>query len=124
MCNFGVTKNIIEMQLTSFLKDITYGDKNPVITKLIENEATKEIRIVFRKGQEMKKHKTKFPITVAVFEGEIGFGVDNVTYVLKRGDVISLEPNIMHNLIASENSIIRLSLSTYDSVQRVQNVNE
>ncbi|WP_299439159.1 cupin [uncultured Aquimarina sp.] len=112
------------MQLTSFLKNITYGDKKPVITKLIENEATKEIRIVFRKGQEMKKHKTKFPITVAVFEGEISFGVYDMVHILKRGDVISLEPNIVHNLIASENSIIRLSLSKHDSVERVQKVNE
>ncbi|MDH7446708.1 cupin [Aquimarina sp. 2201CG14-23] len=112
------------MQITSLLKDLSYGDKKPVITKLIENEATKEIRIVFRKGQEMKKHKTLYPITVEIFEGEIGFGVNGMMYVLKRGDIISLEPNISHNLIASENSIVRLSLSKKDSVQRVQKINQ
>ncbi|WP_103068723.1 cupin domain-containing protein [Aquimarina sediminis] len=112
------------MQLTSLSKDLTYGDKKPVITKLIENDATKEIRIVFKKGQEMKEHKTMFPITVEIFEGEIGFGVNNVTHILKKGDIISLDPNISHNLVASEDSIVRLSLSKNDSVQRVKNVNK
>ncbi|TSE05779.1 MULTISPECIES: cupin domain-containing protein [Aquimarina] len=111
------------MHLTSLLKDVTYGEKKPILTKLIENDATKEIRIVFKKGQEMKEHKTKFPITVEVFEGEIGFGANNITYVLKRGDIISLDPNVSHNLIAAENSIIRLSLSMKDTVERVQKVN-
>ncbi|SEK29113.1 Cupin domain protein [Aquimarina amphilecti] len=112
------------MHLTSLLKDLTYGDKNPVITKLMENEANKEVRIVFKKGQEMKKHQTIFPITVEVFEGEIGFGVHDITYVLKKGDLISLKPNVSHNLIASENSIVRLSLSKKDKVERVQKVNQ
>lgn len=112
------------MQLTSLLKDLTYGDKTPVITKLIENDATKEIRIVFKKGQEMKEHKTKFPITVEIFEGKIGFGINNVAHILKKGDIVSLAPNVSHNLIASENSIVRLSLSKNDSVQRVQKVSE
>lgn len=124
MFNFDVIKNTINMHLTSLLKDLTYGDKNPVITKLMENEANKEVRIVFKKGQEMKKHQTIFPITVEVFEGEIGFGVHDITYVLKKGDLISLKPNVSHNLIASENSIVRLSLSKKDKVERVQKVNQ
>ncbi|WP_299223345.1 cupin domain-containing protein [uncultured Aquimarina sp.] len=106
------------MQVTSLLNNLIYGDEKPVITKLIENDATKEIRIVFKKGQEMKKHKTIFPITVEIFEGEIGFFINNITYVLKKGDIISLEPNISHSLIASENSIVRLSLSKNDSVEK------
>ena len=112
------------MHLTSLFKDITYGDKDPIITKLIENDATKEIRIVFKKGQEMKKHSTIFPITVEVFEGEIGFGVDDSTYALKKGDIISLDPNVAHSLTASENSIVRLSLSNNDDIKRVQKVSE
>ncbi|WP_024769015.1 cupin domain-containing protein [Aquimarina macrocephali] len=112
------------MQLTSLLKDLTYGDAKPVITKLIENDATKEIRIVFKKGQEMKSHKTPFPITVSIFEGEINFGVHDADHILKKGDLISLEPSIIHNLIALEDSIVRLSLSKNDSVERVQKVTE
>ncbi|WP_298538896.1 cupin [uncultured Aquimarina sp.] len=112
------------MHLTSLLKDITYGDHKPVITKLMESETSKEIRIVFKKGQEMKKHQTIFPITVAVFEGEIGFVVDDITYALKKGDIISLKPHIGHSLIASENSIVWLSLSKNDSVERVQQINK
>ncbi|MDY8138440.1 cupin [Aquimarina sp. 2201CG5-10] len=111
------------MHLSSLLNDITYGDKNPVIKKIMETEVSKEIRIVFRKGQEMKSHKTIFPITVEIFDGEIGFGVKDITYVLKKGDLISLDSNVVHNLIATEDSIVRLSLSKNDSVQRVQKVN-
>jgi quercetin dioxygenase-like cupin family protein len=63
------------MHHASFLDDIAYGEFQPVITPLIRNDFTKEIRIVFRAGQSMKAHKTPFPITVMIVAGSIDFGV-------------------------------------------------
>lgn len=110
------------MEITSLLENVVYGDKKPAITPLMETEVTKEIRIVFKKGQEMKKHQTAFPITVEIFEGQIGFTVHDIAHVLKKGQIISLKPNVSHSLIATENSIVRLTLLKSDSVERVQNV--
>ena len=108
------------MKVASYLKDIKYNDKKPALTLLLDTVFTKEIRIVFKKGQVMKDHQAPFAIIVQITEGIINFGVDNEMYQLKTGDMISLKPHEVHNLLALENSIVRLSLLKTDSVKRVK----
>lgn len=110
------------MQHCSFLADLTYGESQPVITPVLVNDFTKEIRIVFREGQSMKSHKTAFPITVMIVRGEIDFGAGEERIIYGEGDVIALEPNVMHDLVALEDSIVRLSLHKSDSIARVSGV--
>lgn len=110
------------MKLASLSSQIEYQDNKPAIKVLLDNEYHKEIRIVFRKGQLMKAHKTGFPIVVEIFEGAIDFGVYDEVLQLIKGDLISLPPNITHDLKASKESIVRLSLSKYDTTSRVKKV--
>lgn len=110
------------MKTVSFLNELAYNEDKPTpaIKVMMESEAGKEIRIAFRKGQSMKKHQAPFPIVVQVFDGEIDFGVNDEERVnLKKGDMIALDGKVPHDLIANMDSIIRLSLSKKDSVQRV-----
>lgn len=110
------------MQKFNIYENIKYSQEKVQITPMFESDFTKEIRIVFTKDQIMKDHKTNFPITVEVFQGEIDFGVGEKIYKLLKGDIISLEAGIMHNLKANEDSIVRLSLSKNDSFARVKGV--
>lgn len=110
------------MEIQNLLLDLTYGEEKPAVKVLIDNDFTKEIRIVFKKGQFMKQHQTKFPIMVEVFQGCIDFGVENERHQLKQGALIFLDASVPHDLIASEDSIIRLSLNKADTIQRVQEV--
>lgn len=112
------------MKTASLFTDITYKEDKPNINVLLETDLTKEIRIVFRKGQIMKEHKAPFSIVVAVAEGIIEFGVDNTVLTLKRGDLIALDPNVSHDLQATEDSVVRLTLSKGDSSKRVEKVVE
>lgn len=112
------------MKTSSLLKNIEYKESKPAINVLFETEATKEIRIVMRKDQLMKKHQTPFPIVVEMFEGDLDFGVEGEIYHLKRGDILALEASIPHDLIAKSDCIVRLTLSKADSVQRVEKVVE
>lgn len=102
--------------------NLEYGENKVKITPMFESDSSKEIRIVFKKEQIMKDHKTSFPITVEIFEGEIDFGVGEKIYTLIKGDIVSLEANIVHNLKANADSIVRLSLSKADTIARVQGV--
>ena len=110
------------MKQINILKDIVYNDDKVAISVLFETETTKEIRIVFKEGQLMKKHQTPFPITVELIDGNLDFGVKDTIYHLEKGDLVSLEGGVAHDLTAKTNSIVRLSLSKLDTVQRVQNV--
>jgi len=110
------------MQKFNIYDSLEYGETKVKITPMLETETSKEIRIVFKEGQIMKDHSTAFPIAVEIFEGEIDFGVGEKTYKLVKGDIVTLEPKVVHNLKAKADSIVRLTLSKADSVARVQGV--
>ncbi|WP_237274808.1 cupin domain-containing protein [Tenacibaculum ovolyticum] len=110
------------MKVASFLKDIKFSDHKPAVSLLLDTDFSKEIRVVFKKGQVMEDHQAPFAIIVQVIKGSIDFGVNNEVKQLSVGDIISLKPQVVHNLIATEESVVRLTLSKSDTVKRVKNV--
>ena len=89
------------------------------VAKLFDGPHSKEIRINLEKGAEMKEHKAPGAIMVQVLSGKIDFSVGENSVILDALDMVTLDPNIPHALIALENSIVRLSLSKNDDVSRV-----
>jgi quercetin dioxygenase-like cupin family protein len=112
------------MKFNNIYKDSTYNDERVAISVLFETESTKEIRILFKAGQTMKKHQTAFPITVEMVEGELDFGVNDTIYNLVKGDLVSLQGSVPHDLNAKTDCIVRLTLSKQDTVDRVKKVAE
>lgn len=110
------------MKIASIKNDLNFNNEKVSISVLMETETSKEIRILFKKGQVMKEHKTNFPITIEIHEGEINFGVNGEEINLEAGDLIYLEPNVPHNLHAKRDSIVRLTLSKQDSFERVKKI--
>ena len=116
------TNKATTIKTASFFTDLEFSDKSVLITPMLDSNFGKEIRIAFREGQVMKEHKTKFPITVMTLRGSIEFSVGAEMFLLNEGDVIALEGDVMHELKATEESVVRLSLHKSDSVERVKGV--
>lgn len=110
------------MKTASIYNDLEFNENKPVIKVLFETSFTKEIRIAMHKGTAMKEHKTSYPIVVELVDGAIDFGVNHEVLQLKKGDLIALDGNVPHDLKATENSIIRLTLTKSDETSRVENV--
>ena len=110
------------MNITSFNHESEFDETRVKTKVLIETSFSKEIRILMKEGQIMKEHKAPFPILIHLLEGQIELGVNGVAHALKAGDIISLDANVLHDLKAQYNSIIRLTLSKQDKVDRVNEV--
>lgn len=112
------------MKTAEIFKDVIFNKEKPMVQLLLETDFTKEIRIAMQKGTAMKEHKTKFPIVVETVEGNIDFGVKGEVFNLIKGNLIALDGDVPHDLKANEDSIIRLTLSKYDSSKRVEKLVE
>lgn len=112
------------MESNSFNNDLQFTDDRVKISVVLETSFSKEIRIAFKKGQVLKEHKTAFPIAVHLLKGSIEFGVEGIKHQLSEGDILTLEGNIAHDLYAHEESVVRLTLSKLDTVERVEGVAE
>lgn len=106
------------MDITSYNSDIVYNDAKVRTQLILETAFSKEIRILLKKGQSMREHKAPFPIVVHLLEGCIDFGIEGIANRLEKGAILTLAANVPHNLDAHEDSIVRLTLSKYDSADR------
>jgi quercetin dioxygenase-like cupin family protein len=108
--------------MKSFKEELNFNDNGASTQIILETPFSKEIRILLKKGQTMKEHKAPLPIIIHILEGEIDFGIEGEINHLAEGDILSLESHVKHDLTALKNSIIRLSLSKSDSIDRVKKV--
>lgn len=112
------------METGSFLLDVVYDTVRPKIDVILETPFSKEIRIAMVKDQLMKDHKAPLPIVVHVLKGQIDFGTEQGQVLLNTGDMIAVEAAVRHNLLAKEESVVRLTLSKGDSASRVKDAAE
>jgi len=67
-----------------------------------------------------KEKKVSRQIVQEIFD----FGVNDKVINLTKGDLVALQANVPHDLFAVKESIVRLTLSKQDSVDRVKKVIE
>jgi len=65
---------------------------------------------VFEQGAELKEHRTEGEVTIQVLAGELAVTVDSDSVVLRRGELLSLEPGQSHAVRAVEASEMLLTI--------------
>ena len=110
------------MKKSSFSDAISYGEKGIKAEVILESSFTKEIRIMLKKGCVMKEHNPPYPILVHLLKGNVDFTVGSEMHSLVEGDILTLEGNVVHELAATEDSTVRLTLSKLDKIERVKSL--
>ena len=106
----------------SFNTDLEFDDNKVRAQLILETSFSKEIRILLKKGQVMKEHQAPFPIVVHLLEGSINFGIEGKVSRLEKGAILTLAGKVPHDLLAHEDSIVRLTISSLDKAERVEEV--
>ncbi|MGB0391461.1 MAG: cupin [Salibacteraceae bacterium] len=106
------------MNIQSFSEPLAYNENRIVTQAVLETPFSREIRILLKNGQTMKEHKAPRPIIVHFLDGRIYFGVEGEILALKNDDTVTLYSNVLRDLTANEDSIIRLSFSKLDDAER------
>jgi quercetin dioxygenase-like cupin family protein len=77
---------------------------------LVKEETFEAIRMVIRKGHEMRGHQVEGPITVYCLTGRIAFTARGQTHDLKPGHWLYLLGNEPHSLRGVEDSAMLLTI--------------
>lgn len=86
------------------------GDRNAFT--LLKNKVIRIVLIALRKDATLKKHKVGGAIIVQVLEGKMIFSTNEQTIELKSGELITLHEGIAHSVVAKEDTIFLLTITS------------
>ena len=86
-------------------------DKTVVAKPLYKSENMQVLLISLRANAELKRHTAPGSITVQVLKGAVTFNTDNSENKLLPGKLLTLEKEIAHSVVATEDSCIMVTKS-------------
>ncbi|MBK7232039.1 MAG: cupin domain-containing protein [Saprospiraceae bacterium] len=105
---------MVEMNLPDIIAQIkseatwTNSDRNSVT--LFKSETMRIVLLGLHENAELKPHKANGVISVQVLEGKINFTTEQENVLLEKGQMIALQENILHGVIAITESFFLLTL--------------
>ena len=111
-----IDASLVTINLISLIEQIREekpwndGDRNAIT--IFKTNGMRIVLIALHKGAEMIKHIAGGIISVQVLEGQIIFNTDEHSVELGKGQMLTLHENIPHNVLAKEETIFLLTLTT------------
>jgi quercetin dioxygenase-like cupin family protein len=107
---------LVTIDLLSFVNQIrkekSWKDSNRNAITVFKTNSIRIALIAFHKGIEMIKHITNGIISIQVLEGQILFITDERSIELSKGQMLALHEGIPHSVLAKEETIFLLTLTT------------
>ena len=107
---------MVEMDLNKFKDQIkseaTWQERSHNSITIFKSDALRMVLIGMHKDAEIKTHQTNAHISVQVIEGCIQFTAEDQSVILNKGQMVALQPKILHSVIASEESFFLLTFAT------------
>lgn len=81
---------------------------HPMAKVIYQHQQAKVLCLTFQKDMELKNHKTPYASLLLVLEGKIKYQEEGQTHQMDTYDQHTIEPNVLHKVIALENSVCLL----------------
>ena len=107
---------LVTIDLPSFIKRIkqepTWKDSDRNAITVFKTNGMRLVLIALHAGAEMKTHTADGIISVQVIDGKMKFNADNRSVELNTGQMLALHKGIPHSVLAIEETIFLLTLTT------------
>ena len=107
---------LVTIDIRSFTKQIkeekAWEDSDRNAITVFKTDGMRIVLIALHKNAEMAKHTAEGMISVQVLEGKILFTTDEQSVELEQGGMLALHQNIPHSVLANEEAIFLLTLTT------------
>ena len=107
---------LVSINLGSFIKQIkaekAWKDSDRNAITVFKTDRMRIVLIALHKDAEMKKHTADGMISVQVMEGQILFTTEDQSVELGQGEMLALHKNVSHSVLAKEETIFLLTLTT------------
>ena len=108
--------SLVTIDLNSFTKQIkeesAWKDSDRNAITVFKTDGMRIVLIALHKDAEMKKHTADGMISVQVLEGQLLFTTEDQSVELGQGKMLALHKNIPHSVLAQEETIFLLTLTT------------
>ncbi len=86
------------------------SDRNAIT--VFKTDGMRIVLIALHKGTKMDRHTAKGMISVQVLEGDMLFTIDEQRVDLRKGQMLALHKGIPHSVLANEDTVFLLTLTT------------
>ena len=107
---------LVSINLPLFIEQIkqepTWKDSDRNAITVFKTSGLRIVLIALHEGAEMTKHTANGHISVQVLEGQIKFTTDLQSVELSKGQMLALHEGIPHSVLAIEETVFLLTLTT------------
>lgn len=106
---------LVEMDLYASIKQIknetTWADSDRNSITIFKSDTMRIVLMGLHQNAALKPHKANGVISVQVVEGRINFTAEQQTCLLEKGQMVALQENVTHSLVALSESFVLLTLA-------------
>jgi quercetin dioxygenase-like cupin family protein len=106
---------LVEMNLHKYIDQIkgetTWNESDRNSVTIFKSETMRIVLMGLHQHTELKPHKANGTISVQVLEGKMNFITEQKTVLVESGQMIALQENITHSVVALTDSFFLLTLA-------------
>jgi len=106
---------LVEMNLYEFINQIknetTWAESDRNSITIFKSDTMRIVLMGLHENAELKAHKANGVISVQVLEGKINFITEQQSSLIEKGEMIALQENIIHSVMALTDSFFLLTLA-------------